>query len=328
MDYGGLLMGVSTDWHVKHRAACIEDIAGNAKMKQEVAGWMKTGVPKAVLVVGESGCGKTTFARIFQSMVECGDLDFHEYNAGDDRSIDNMRQMLRSMAYMPSAGKASVWFLDECGALLKAAQEAILKGLEEPPKHAYVILATTDPNQLLPTLKRRCRLVTMEPPTEMETAKRLYKVCVAEDVDMLGSDEDKEALKKLCVDIACVNRAPGFALPLLQTVMGLQKEQRAKYVKDIADDSGDSVADLCKLLLLRPESTMKELVSAYIVSNVPPETARRKAQGYMSSILFNAYAKPETMERAYQLLKLLERPWFDNGRAQMLTMLYEVTKLR
>ncbi len=136
------------------------------------------------LFSGQRGCGKTTAARIFAAAINCARLDafkenptesipctecksclamrrgdhpdFVEVDAASHTGVDNVRQLIESSAFLPVMGAKKVYLIDEVHMLSKAACNALLKVLEEPPSTALFILATTDPQKMLETIRSRC----------------------------------------------------------------------------------------------------------------------------------------------------------------------------
>ena len=131
----------------------------------------------AYLFTGTRGVGKTTIARILAKSVNCekgisatpcGEceacldidagrfVDLLEIDAASNTGVDDMRQLIENAVYMPTAGRYKVYLIDEVHMLSKSAFNALLKTLEEPPAHVVFILATTDPQKILPTVLSRC----------------------------------------------------------------------------------------------------------------------------------------------------------------------------
>ena len=134
-------------------------------------------VGQAFLFSGPRGTGKTTTARVLAKALNCTNLqdgepccecdscvsveagtsfDVHELDAASNNGVDEIRDLVASAA-LGTPGRSKVYVLDEVHMLSKAASNALLKTLEEPPSHVRFVLATTDPQKVLPTIRSRCQ---------------------------------------------------------------------------------------------------------------------------------------------------------------------------
>lgn len=125
---------------------------------------------QAYLFAGASGCGKTTTARIFAKKI---DGDVIEINCADNNSVDDIRELIAQASLKPLTGKYKVYILDEAHMFSKSAFNAMLKLLEEPPKHCIFILCTTDPQNILPTVLGRLQRFNFSRITDVEIVERL-----------------------------------------------------------------------------------------------------------------------------------------------------------
>ena len=136
-------------------------------------------VAHAYLFTGPRGTGKTTTARLLAKAVNCLDpdpdarpcnfcaacvaintgatTDIIEIDAASNRGIDDIRELRERVKFAPTFLKTKFYIVDEAHQITGAAANAFLKTLEEPPPHTKFILATTDPEQLLPTIVSRCQ---------------------------------------------------------------------------------------------------------------------------------------------------------------------------
>lgn len=163
------------------------------------------------LFAGQRGCGKTTTARVFAAAINCKALskfqenpteqpipcltcdsctaminaqhpDFIEVDAASHTGVDNVRQIIDSSSYMPLAGQKKVYLIDEVHMLSKAAFNAFLKILEEPPASVLFILATTEIPKIPPTILSRCFQVIFNPIEHQSLKDHLRSICNQENV--------------------------------------------------------------------------------------------------------------------------------------------------
>lgn len=135
---------------------------------------------QAYLFCGPRGVGKTTCARIFAKTINCFNIsqqaepcdqcescrsfnesrsfNIHELDAASNNSVDDIRTLIEQVRIPPQVGKYSIYIIDEVHMLSASAFNAFLKTLEEPPKHAVFILATTEKHKIIPTILSRCQI--------------------------------------------------------------------------------------------------------------------------------------------------------------------------
>ncbi len=165
----------------------------------------------AYLFCGPRGVGKTTCARIFAKTINCTNLsseveacnecdsckafntnrsfNIHELDAASNNSVDDIRNLTDQVRIPPQMGKYSVYIIDEVHMLSSQAFNAFLKTLEEPPKHAIFILATTEKHKIIPTILSRCQIFDFNRISVTDISKYLEFVSKSE-----GVNADAEAL--------------------------------------------------------------------------------------------------------------------------------------
>ncbi|OGI88906.1 DNA polymerase III, subunit gamma and tau, partial [Candidatus Nomurabacteria bacterium RIFCSPLOWO2_01_FULL_41_21] len=115
-------------------------------------------VSHAYLFVGSRGTGKTSVARIFAKEIGVSANDMYEIDAASNRGIDDIRELRDGVRVLPFDSKYKVYIIDEVHMLSKDAWGALLKTLEEPPKHVIFIMATTEFHKVPETIISRCQV--------------------------------------------------------------------------------------------------------------------------------------------------------------------------
>lgn len=297
--------------YLKYRPTDLDDFIGNKPTVQALEAVLNKGdaIPRALLFTGSSGCGKTTLARIVAKRLGCADSEFVEVDSASYRGIDSIREIRKVMMLRPLAGKCKVWLLDECHALSKDAQNALLKALEDTPKHVHFMLATTDPNKLLDTIIGRCMQFSVGPLPDRGMIKLLQKVV---------ANEKKEVPEEVLNSITKESLGrPRFALVMLDKIIDLPKERMLKAVEQVAAEEDKTIA-LCRALLAKsPWKEVREMIKPIEEQNV--ESVRRAVLGYCSSVLLNG-----DNPKAYVVMDSFRKPFYDNGKPGLIMACYEV----
>lgn len=229
--------------------------------------------PHVYLFHGSTGCGKTTMARIFAKELGCSGLDYTEVDVGDYRGIDTIRDLRATMHNAPMESECRVWVMDEVHRLTKDAQEALLKALEDTPKHVYFLLATTDKQKLLPTLLNRCVPCPVNPLNHDEMKKLLLRSSKA--MQFKADDEKLESI------IDAANDIPRAALVLFEKHM-----MNPDATIDYMSENSKEIIDLCRLLLKK--ASWKEISKVLKdLKGQDAESIRRAVLGYATSVILN-----------------------------------------
>jgi DNA polymerase-3 subunit gamma/tau len=193
----------------KYRPRTFEQMVGQDHVVRALTHALEQGrLHHAYLFTGTRGIGKTTVSRILAKSLNCtgpdgqggitarpcgfctacteidGDrfIDYIELDAASNRSIDEIRDLIERAAYKPSVGRFKVFMIDEAHQLTKDAFNALLKTLEEPPEYLKFVLATTDPEKMLPTVLSRCLQFNLRPMAPETVASHLEQVLGAEGI--------------------------------------------------------------------------------------------------------------------------------------------------
>jgi DNA polymerase-3 subunit gamma/tau len=203
---------------LKWRPKSFKDVVGQSHVVTTLQNAIAAGkIHHAYLFSGPRGTGKTTIARILAKTINCADpyaetefsksdkpepcnqctnckeisngnsLDVIEMDAASNRGIDEIRELKENVILAPASCKYKVYIIDEAHMLTPEASNALLKTLEEPPKHVIFILATTERHKILPTILSRCQNFDFRYLTYSQLIERLREIC---DVEGHTVDDD------------------------------------------------------------------------------------------------------------------------------------------
>lgn len=175
----------------KYRPADFKEVLGQEHITKVLESSVKTGkVSHAYLFVGSRGTGKTTVARIFSKEIGVSPNDLYEIDAASNRGIEDIKELRNGVRVLPFDSKYKIYIIDEVHMLSKDAWGALLKTLEEPPKHVIFILATTELHKVPDTIISRCQVFTFKKASMEMCKKILLDVAEKEGFDLdLGSAE-------------------------------------------------------------------------------------------------------------------------------------------
>ena len=193
----------------KYRPRRFSEMVGQDHVVRALTNALASGrLHHAYLFTGTRGIGKTTVSRILAKSLNCTGpdgtggvtaepcgqcqacveidadryIDYIELDAASNRGIDEARELIERAAYKPSVGRFKVFMIDEAHQLTKDAFSALLKTLEEPPDYLKFVLATTDPDKMLPTVLSRCLQFNLRPMAPQTVQEHLVRVLADENV--------------------------------------------------------------------------------------------------------------------------------------------------
>ena len=201
----------------KYRPSTFESVVGQRALTTTLKNAIATQkLAHAYLFCGPRGVGKTTCARIFAKTINCmtptadgeacnqcescvafneqRSYNIHELDAASNNSVDDIRQLVEQVRIPPQIGKYKVYIIDEVHMLSASAFNAFLKTLEEPPRHAIFILATTEKHKILPTILSRCQIYDFNRKSVEDTVNHLSYVASKE-----GITAEPEALNVIAM---------------------------------------------------------------------------------------------------------------------------------
>lgn len=151
-------------------------------------------VAHAYLFAGSRGTGKTSVARILAKALKTADEDVYEIDAASNTGVDNIRDLREHVNVLPFSSKYKVYIIDEAHMLSKAAWNALLKTLEEPPAHVIFVFATTDYDKVLDTIISRCQVFRFNRPSREILRKEAVRIGKKEGFELDSGAADLIAL--------------------------------------------------------------------------------------------------------------------------------------
>lgn len=292
----------------KYRPGVFKSVLGQEQVVAMLNGYLTKGkLPHFLLFTGPSGCGKTTLARILKNKLECADTDFVEINCADFRGIDMVREIRGRMGLSPLGGACRIWLIDEAHKLTGDAQNALLKMLEDTPKHVYFFMATTDPDKLIATIKTRATVVAVKALTPTKAKELVAKVLQREEAQL-----EEDVVDRL------VETAEGSArklLVLLGQVLELPNSTEQLQMLQSVDAKAQAI-QLARALF-NPRVTWTDVAKLLKEVTEDPESIRWMVLGYCSSIVL-ANKTPAMVKRALFVMNCFRDNYYDTKKAGLI----------
>lgn len=232
--------------------------------------------------VGPTGTGKTTMARVAAKYLGADELSIIELNSADERGIESARNIIEKMKYLSLGGKPRCFIMNEVHGWTVDAKRALLPALEEPSKHNYFFLTTTNMQKFFQgdegkALKTRLTIVKIKPVSQELIYRHIFRIAKKEKIEV-----SKEMLKKIS---GLSEGAIRTALKLLEKIRGVDENEQL-HVLEIDANEDKQIIDLCRVLLkaTRWIDVIKVLKNMEITDS---EKIRYAVMGYMSSMLLS-----------------------------------------
>ncbi|KAM3101046.1 DNA polymerase III subunit gamma/tau [Phormidesmis sp. 146-12] len=253
---------MTTALHLAYRPQTLQDLVGQPMIQRTLSNSIaQQHIAPAYLFTGSRGTGKTSTARIFAKSLNCLDddrpttepcgecqscrsievsnsLDVTEIDAASHNGVDDARELTQRVNLAPVLGRYRIVIVDECHQLTTQAQNALLKCIEEPPKHVVFILCTTEAHKVLPTIASRCQRFEFRVLSVKTIVKHLRWIADTEAIVI--QDEALMAIARLC------EGGLRDALQLLAQVRLLGEEVTASQVIELA--GGIAEVDILAML--------------------------------------------------------------------------------
>ncbi len=256
-----------------YRPSCFSEVVGQTAIVKTLKNAIKTKrIAHAYLFCGPRGTGKTTVAKLFAKAINCLEWneescdncdscqafnnnthpDIYELDAASNNGVDDIREIVDQVLYPPVMGKYKVYIIDEVHMLSTNAFNALLKTLEEPPAHVVFILATTDPQKIIPTVLSRCQRYNFAKISSFDIKKRMIEVLNSEHIKY-----EEQALNELA---SLAEGGLRDALSSLEQVLAYNPE--GIFLNDVESIFGlSSTEDKLKLLTFAHKKQMNETIA-------------------------------------------------------------------
>ncbi len=267
-------------FHQKYRPNNLDELVGqkfiSITLKQAL---LTKKIAPAYLFNGPRGTGKTSSARIFAKSLNCqafdqptitpcckcelcrqitdgSALDIIEIDAASNTGVENIREIIERARFAPTQARWKVYVIDECHMLSTAASNALLKTIEEPPSRVVFILATTNPERVLNTIKSRCQKFDFRRISPSDIFQHLSEIAEKESIKY-----EVQALKMIAKRsnggmrdaqslLEQLNLLPeGITINNIQNLLGeVSESELTNLIKSLVENNPESLIDTCNKL--------------------------------------------------------------------------------
>jgi len=295
--------------HQKYRPTRFDELIGqdpiSSTLKQALT---SNRIAPAYIFSGPRGTGKTSSARIFAKSLNClksdkatikpcgecelckginsgNALDVIEIDAASNTGVENIRELIERSRFAPAKARWKVYVIDECHMLSTAAFNALLKTLEEPPRQVVFILATTDPQRVLPTILSRCmrfdfrRIGMQDLKSHLSNIARKEEIMINEGAISLIAKHSQGGLRdaESLLDQVSLLPAPINESNIINLIGAVPEEELINLAKSLANTDPNSILNICNSLINKGKepiailqgvaSILRDLVVSKVANN-------------------------------------------------------------
>ncbi|MBD64144.1 MAG: hypothetical protein CME62_02980 [Halobacteriovoraceae bacterium] len=290
---------------LKWRPRLFKDAVGQESIAQTLKNSIKNDkIAHAYLLTGTRGIGKTTFARIFAKAIKClnktedgepcltcesclaidngQSLDYIEIDGASNNSVDDIRDLIENVQYLPTHGNYKVYIIDEVHMLSVSAFNALLKTLEEPPKHVVFIFATTDPQKLLGTVLSRCIRFDFKNATVPDLVKHLNYIASEEGITFESDYVTQELAKQ-------ARGSFRDALSLFDQVLNLSSEKHiTEKALNLSLGMADTniVAKFVNAIIAKDKDSINQIYTNVVNDNIDFKKFAEQVLSTLGEVIF------------------------------------------
>ena len=267
--------------HHKYRPTNFDELVGQDPIKSTLKqALISDRIAPAYIFSGPRGTGKTSSARIFAkslnclksekaTTVPCGQcelckgissgnaLDVIEIDAASNTGVENIRELIERSRFAPAKARWKVYVIDECHMLSTAAFNALLKTLEEPPRQVVFILATTDPQRVLPTILSRCmrfdfrRIALHDLESHLISIAKKEEIQINEEAISLIAKHSQGGLRdaESLLDQVSLLPPPITQLNIINLIGAIPEEELIILAKSLITKDPNSILNVCNSLI-------------------------------------------------------------------------------
>jgi len=315
-----------------------EDVVGQGHIVKSIQNSLKEDrVGHAYIFSGTRGIGKTSIARIFAKALRCetrsedgnacgscnscedfnteSSMNVIEIDGASNNGVDDIRDLIGNIQYLPSTGKYKVYIIDEVHMLSTQAFNALLKTLEEPPEHAIFIMATTEPEKLLGTVLSRCQRFDFRHAGVQDLVEHIKKISEKEDIHF-----ENEALMKELAKLG--NGSFRDTLSLMDQVLSFSTDKQINeevFARSLGVARISAIKDIIEAMITgdvqKVSMTFRKMIAENVSLNNIVKSTLESIFGIISSKDFKDYSR--VSER-------IDQNVFDNVSRSELYWMYEV----
>jgi len=267
--------------HHKYRPTSFDELVGQDPIKSTLKqALISDRIAPAYIFSGPRGTGKTSSARIFAKSlnclksekpttapcgecelckgISCGNaLDVIEIDAASNTGVENIRELIERSRFAPAKARWKVYVIDECHMLSTAAFNALLKTLEEPPRQVVFILATTDPQRVLPTILSRCmrfdfrRIALHDLESHLISIAKKEEIQINEEAISLIAKHSQGGLRdaESLLDQVSLLPPPITQLNIINLIGAIPEEELIILAKSLITKDPNSILNVCNSLI-------------------------------------------------------------------------------
>jgi DNA polymerase-3 subunit gamma/tau len=274
-----------------YRPASFSEVRGQEQVTETLKAAIKNKkIGHAYLFHGGRGTGKTSVARILAKELGVSDKDLYEIDAASNTGVDNIRELREGVNVVPFESPYKFYIIDEAHMLSKAAFNAFLKTLEEPPAHAIFVLATTEREKIPDTIQSRCEIYTFKHPSREMLADTVASV----------AQEEGFTLEQSAAELVALLAEGSFrdSLSILQKVLAVSKDKKvdvSEVEKVTGAPKSELVRQIVRAIAEKDAATALKAVSTAVKDNLDARVLTKLLIHRMRVVLLVRFA-PELAE--------------------------------